>query len=384
MIVRGIESKLKNSFKKQKVTILLGARRVGKTIVLQKLFDAYDGEKLWLNGEDNDTKLLLQNRSIANYKAILQQTTLLIIDEAQHIPEVGWIVKLMIDSIQPLHIVITGSSAFDIAQSGYPLVGRSITQYLYPVAQYELAHVENRLQTQQQLESRMLYGAYPEQLGLENAAEKQVYLKDIVNTYLLKDILEFEQIKNASQLRKLLELLAYQIGSEVSENELAQSLSISKNTVAKYLDLLAKVFVIFPLGGYSKNLRKETSKSKKWYFYDNGIRNAIINNFSFLATRQDVGPLWENYVLAERKKHNNEIGNDALSYFWRTYDQQEIDYIEANADALTAVELKWKKQAAKIPIAFKNAYQDASFEIVHQENYLDWIMPQPSKSKRAK
>lgn len=375
MIVRTLEAKLRDNFTRQKVTILLGARRVGKTLLLQKLFDDFAGEKMWLNGEDADTKLLLENRSIAHYKSILQNTSLLIIDEAQHIPEIGWIVKLMIDSFKPLHIVITGSSAFDIAQSGYPLVGRSITTYLYPISQMELSKTENRLQTKQQLENRLIYGSYPELLQYDTNVAKQEYLKDIVNTYLLKDILEFEQIKNASQLRKLLELIAYQVGSEVSENELARSLGMSKNTVAKYLDLLAKVFIIFPLTGYSKNLRKETTKSKKWYFYDNGVRNAIINNFNFLAIRQDVGQLWENYILAERLKYNNHMGNATLTYFWRTYDQQEIDYLEANIDALAAVEIKWKKQAAKIPIAFKNGYPDATFEIVHQENYLEWITP---------
>jgi predicted AAA+ superfamily ATPase len=373
MINRILETKLLNNLKNQKVTILLGARRVGKTSLLLKLYEEYNGNKLWLNGEDADTKKIIENRSIANYKALLKESSLLIIDEAQHIINIGLAVKLMIDEIKPLHIIITGSSAFDLAQSGYPLVGRNITQYLFPIAQKELSKTENILLTTQNIESRLVYGSYPEQLFYETEQQKQVYLKELINTYLLKDILEFENIKNAAVLKKLLELIAYQVGNEVSENELANTLGISKNTVAKYLDLLEKVFVIFSLTGYSKNLRKEVSKSKKWYFFDNGIRNAIINNFSLIAIRQDVGQLWENYLIAERKKANTYNGNFAKSFFWRTYDKQEIDYVEELNDTLTAIEIKWKNTKVKIPIAFANAYPNSPFTLITKENYLAWI-----------
>ncbi len=374
MITRTLETTLANNLNIQKVTILLGARRTGKTSLLTKVFDSYTDKKLWLNAEDSDTKKLLENRSIVHYKALLQNSRLLIIDEAQHIPNIGLAVKLMIDEIKPLHIIITGSSAFDLAQSGYPLVGRNITQYLYPIAQQELSKTENILQTTQHLESRLIYGSYPEQLFYETAQQKQLYLKELVNTYLLKDILEFENIKNAATLKKLLELIAYQAGHEVSENELANTLDINKNTVARYLDLLEKVFIIFPLTGYSKNLRKEVSKSKKWYFYDNGVRNAIINNFSLLPVRKDVGQLWENYVIAERKKINTYNNNFAKSFFWRTYDKQEIDYVEELNDTLNATEIKWNSKKEKVPIAFSNAYVNSTFTLLTKENYLDWIL----------
>ncbi|MBP6430629.1 MAG: ATP-binding protein [Ferruginibacter sp.] len=374
MFERLLEKEIIKTLATQKVTILLGARRVGKTSLLNKIFESYTKPKLWLNAEDSDTKKLLENRSITSYKLLLQFTTLLIIDEAQHIPNIGLVVKLMIDEIKPLHIIITGSSAFDLAQSGYPLVGRSITQHLFAIAQQEISLKENSLQTTQNLESRLIYGSYPELLMYEPIQQKQRYLKELVNTYLLKDILEFENIKNAAILKKLLELIAYQVGNEVSETELGTTLGISKNTVARYLDLLEKVFVIFPLTGYSKNLRKEVSKSKKWYFFDNGIRNAIINNFSTIPIRQDVGQLWENYLITERKKANAYNNNFANSFFWRTYDMQEIDYIEELNDNLTAFEIKWNNKKVKMPIAFANAYPKCSFTVLNKENYLNWII----------
>lgn len=367
------ESHIVNNITKQKVTILLGARRVGKTSLLKKILNNYSGQKLWLNGEDNDVKKILENHSIANYKNLLGNTALLIIDEAQHIAEIGKVVKLMIDELVPLHIIITGSSAFDIAQSGYPLVGRSITNYLYPITQAELNTQENILQTQQQLENKIIYGSYPEIFSLSTNEEKQLYLSELINTYLLKDILEFENIRNAATIKKLLELIAFQIGHEVSETELARSLGISKNTVAKYLDLLEKVFVLYPLSGYSNNLRKEVSKTKKWFFYDTGVRNAIIKNYAPLATRQDVGPLWENYLITERKKINGYHNSNTQSFFWRTYDRQEIDLIETQNNKLQAFEIKWNSSKAKIPVAFKAAYPHAGFTLINKDNFLDWI-----------
>ena len=371
---RIIETQIINTLEKQKVTLLLGARRVGKTSLLKKIFREYKDEKIWLNGEDGTVKKLLANRSIENYKNLLQKAKLLIIDEAQHIPEIGHIVKLMIDEITPLHIIITGSSAFDLAQNSYPLVGRSITHYLYPISQAELSLTENILETSQYLETRLLYGLYPEVFAYNTNEKKQDYLHELMHTYLLKDILEFENIRNPAQLKKLLEMLAYQTAHEVSETELANQLDISKNTVAKYLDLLEKVFVIFPLTGYSNNLRKEVTKSKKWFFYDTGIRNAIINNFSPLAIRQDIGQLWENYLIAERRKKITYNKLHIQTYFWRTYDQQEIDLIETTNQQITATEIKWKPQKVKAPAGFTKAYPEANFNVIDRDNYLEWIL----------
>ncbi|MCH5596915.1 ATP-binding protein [Niabella ginsengisoli] len=375
MLQRAIFQKIIDDCKKQKVSLLVGARRVGKTELLLKIKEHFGKDCLWLNGEDADIEQLLSTRTVANYKRLLEGKKLLIIDEAQYITDIGRKVKLMIDEIKPLHIIITGSSSFDLQQNaGEPLVGRSITNKLYPIAQMELAAVENPLKTKQKLEERLIFGSYPEVLNIESLKEKQQYLQELVNTYLLKDILAFENIRNPQKIKDLLILLAHQIGKEVSNEELGRSLGLSKNTVERYLDLLSKVFVIYKRSGYSKNLRKEIVKSSRWYFSDNGVRNALIGNFSFMALRQDVGMLWENYILSERIKYHEYNHNTVYSYFWRTYDQQEIDLIEENANLLNAFEMKWKEQQVKTPVAFEKAYPYASFNIVHQNNYQSFIV----------
>jgi len=293
--------------------------------------------------------------------------------EAQYVEDIGRKVKLLIDEVQPLHIIITGSSSFGLEKKSEPLLGRKHTYQLFPIAQCELKKHENMLQTRQNLDDRLVYGCYPELLSLGSNDKKTEYLSELVNTLLLKDILAFEEIRNAQKLKELLKLIAHQVGAEVSEEELGRQLGIGKNTVARYLDLLSKVFIIFSRQGYSRNLRKEIVKSKKWYFYDNGIRNAIISNFNLVPVRTDIGMLWENYFIAERLKRNSYLQNYINSYFWRTYDQQEIDLIEVQNEKLTAFECKWQEQKIKIPGAFAKAYPDSSFQIIHKENYLTWI-----------
>ena len=373
MIERNLYTKIIKGFNQQKVSILLGARRVGKTQLLKEIKENFAGKVLWLNGEDEITAGFLEERSVANYKRLLEGYELLIIDEAQYIKDIGRKIKLMIDEIYPLHIIITGSSSFDLEQASEPLVGRTLTYKMYPVAQMELTAQENILETKQNMEERLIFGNYPETISINSLAEKQAYLSELVNIYLLKDILAFENIRNPQKMRDLLILLAYQIGNEVSLDELGRNLSLSKNTVERYLDLLTKVFVIYKRRGYSKNLRKEIAKSSRWYFYDNGVRNALINNFNLLAARQDSGMLWENYIIAERIKFNEYSDKSVNSYFWRTYDQQEIDLIEEKAEELNAYEFNRKTDKAKIPVAFSNAYPEAGFQLINQKNYLDFI-----------
>ena len=364
---------MENNFSKQKVALLLGARRVGKTELLQTIYQKRKQTTLWLNGEDADTTTLLENRTEANYRKLLEGYDLLFIDEAQFIPDIARKVKLMIDIIKPLHVVLTGSSAFDIVQMGEPLVGRTITYNMFPLAQMEWKQAENLLQTKQNLDDRLIYGSYPELSKMATSDQKAAYLRELINTYLLKDILMFENIKNSQKLKDLLVLIAYQVGNEVSPHELGKQLGMSKNTVERYLDLLSKVFVIYSRSGYSSNLRKEVVKSKRWYFVDNGIRNGLINDFRSLAIRNDIGPLWEQYILAERIKYNSYKQNAEESYFWRTYDQQEIDLIEVKDTNLFAIECKWKDDKYKIPTAFAKAYPEAKFQLINQGNYLDWI-----------
>lgn len=373
MIPRALQKNIEKQLSRQKVTLLLGARRVGKTALLKVIAGNYGDECLWLNGEDADTVRVLENRSVANYKRVLEGYSLLIIDEAQQIPDIGRKAKLMIDEIKPLHIILTGSSAFDLQQAGEPLVGRTLSHIMFPLSQQEIKSRENLLQTRQNLEERLIYGAYPETVTLTTLAEKQQYLQELVNTYLLKDILAFENIRNPQKLKDLLTLLAYQAGNEVSVDELGRNLGLSKNTADRYLDLLSKVFVIYPRNGFSRNLRKEVVKSHRWYFTDNGVRNALINQFQPLAMRQDTGLLWENYWIGERLKFNTYRKHTVNSYFWRTYDQQEIDLIEEKDGRISAFECKWKNKPVKIPPAFAGAYPEADFRVVHPENYLDLI-----------
>ncbi len=374
MLNRTIEKSIISRFNQQKVSLIIGARRVGKTALLMHIRENSNKKILWLNGEDHDVEKLLKNRTVANYKRLLQGYDVLMLDEAQYIKDIGRKLKLMIDEIAPLHIVVTGSSALDISQSGEPLVGRTFTYHLYPLAQIELQQQENAIQTKQHLEERLIYGSYPELVFLESKEDKTRYLQELVNTFLLKDILAFESIRNPQKLKDLLVLIAMQIGGEVSLDELGKNLGMSKNTVERYLDLLSKVFVIYQRKGYSKNLRKEIAKSNRWYFYDNGIRNYLIGNMQPLALRQDNGMLWENYILSERIKRNAYLEKHVESYFWRTYDQQEIDLIEVENNSIHAAECKWKLHKAKIPTAFANAYPEANFTTIHHENYIDWIL----------
>ena len=360
-----------------KVLILLGARRVGKTELIKNYLKDIPSESyLQLNGEDINDASLLQERSVTNYKRLLANIELLVIDEAQTIPEIGLILKLIVDSIDGIKIIATGSSIFDLNNTlGEPLVGRKNTIYLFPLAQLEFAAQENYKQTIENLEERLLFGSYPELIQYADWEEKKEYLYEIINSYLLKDILVFEGIKHADKIYNLLRLIAYQVGKEVSIQELANQLQLSKNTVANYLDLLSKVFIIFKVEGFSRNLRKEIIKSSRWYFYDNGIRNGIINNFNRLDSRIDVGDLWENYLAVERLKKQHYQKIQTNNYFWRTYDQQELDWLEERGEALAGFEFKWNaNKKSKIPTAFAKAYPEASFEVINRSNYLDFIL----------
>jgi hypothetical protein len=375
-IHRIAENLLEKQIGKQKVLLLYGSRRVGKTTLIEKIVANHKGHVLFLQGEDMDVASLLQKRTITNYKRLIGKKKLIVIDEAQAVPEIGKILKLMIDSIKGITIIATGSSSLElVSASGEPLVGRQLIFQLFPVAQAELSDEEDLIATKSNLEHRLIFGAYPELWQLPDDEEKAAYLKSMVSSYLLKDLLAYENVKGANLVYKLLQLLAFQVGSEVSTVELGNTLQINKKTVERYLDLLAKVFIIYPLAGFAGNLRKEVSKSKKWYFYDNGIRNALINNFSPLAARNDVGQLWEQYFLAERLKYNQYRQYFPQYHFWRTYDQQELDLLEINdKQEMMAYECKWKPNRTKIPAGFAKAYPDAEFSVISPDNYLDFIV----------
>ncbi len=365
---------IKNKVQPGKVVVLLGARRVGKTFLLNQYLDEVKEKYIFWNGEDFAVHDLLKRRSIQNYKNILGDAKLLVVDEAQKIPESGMILKLIVDSFANLKIVVTGSSAFDITNfTGEPLTGRKFEIILYPVSENEFRLIEKSQEWFDNLSQRLVYGNLPELVNIESQKDKAEYLREIISSYLLKDILAFENLRNSSKLFDLLKLIAFQVGNEVSIQELGKQLAMSKNTVERYLDILSKVFIVYRLNGFSRNLRKEIVKNSKWYFYDNGIRNAIVANFNAISSRDDLGLLWENYMMSERIKHLSYSGVICNKYFWRTYDRQELDLIEERDGKLFAYEFKWREDKAVVPVAWKSAYPDSKYQLITSKNFMDWL-----------
>lgn len=373
-LVRDLTQIVIKKLQPNKVVIVFGARRVGKTMLVKEILQHINEPVLYLNGEDINVHTKLANRSIENYKQLLGSYRFLYIDEAQKIPEIGLKLKLMVDEIEDLKIIISGSSSFDINKdAGEPLTGRKYTFNLFALSENEYNQVETKIEKVDKLKERLVFGNYPELLHLPDKGDKQDYLNELISSYLLKDILAYENIKNSQKIFNLLRLIAFQIGSEVSHQELGKQLGISKNTVEKYLDLLSKVFILKKVEGFSRNLRKEITKNARWYFLDNGIRNAVIANFNPLDTRNDIGTLWENYMVAERLKYQEYNRIASNNYFWRTYEQQEIDWVEEREGALFGYEFKWKESKVKVPTQWQKAYPDATFEVINKDNFENWL-----------
>lgn len=375
LLKRAIEDEVLKYLRPNKVVVLLGPRRVGKTVLIQQILNRISEPYLLLHGEDQDVRRQLEYRSTQRYKNIIGGKSLLIIDEAQKIPEICNVLKLMVDTISGIKILATGSSSFDLEKfTGEPLTGRKHTFYLFGLSEKELNQTENIFEKEANLRNRLVYGNYPELIHLEDLQERKAYLDELIKSYLLKDILEFDLIRNSEKILQLLRLIAYQIGGEVSFTELGKQLGISKNTVERYLDLLSKVYIIHSVGAWSRNLRKEIVKGKKWYFFDNGIRNALIGDMKPIENRNDVGLLWENYIISERIKYQQYEKMLVYNYFWRTYDQQEIDWIEDREGKLHAYEFKWNpRKKAKLPNIFKATYPNSEFELINRENFLEWV-----------
>ncbi len=371
MIKRTITDTIKDNLKTGKVIIIFGPRQVGKTTLLQSIFNKKQ-EYLWLNGDNIDDRMQLEFESSTRFKANLANKKLLIIDEAQRIRNIGLNLKIIHDQLQ-IPIIATGSSAFELAnQINEPLTGRKFEYLLFPLSFEELAEHNGRFEEFKNLPNRLIYGAYPE--VITNAGNQKEILQNLASSYLYKDILEWNKIKKSDKLLKLLQALAFQIGNQVSYNEIANLVGINKETVENYIDLLEKSFVIFTLRSFSRNLRNELKKSKKIYFYDNGIRNALINNFNPIELRNDVGALWENYMISERIKYTSYHHIYSNTYFWRTKYQQEIDYIEEREGKLFAYEFKWNThKKAKIPSSFLKAYPDSETHIITPDNYFQFI-----------
>lgn len=375
-IKRIIAEKIAERMQPNRAVLIFGARRVGKTMLIKQITDGFAGKTMVLNGDDLDIQALLGDSSIANYQRLFSDVEQLVIDEAQNIPDIGKKLKLIVDEIPGIKVIASGSSSFDLKnKTGEPLVGRATQFFLTPFSQAEISQTENVLDTRRNIETRLIYGSYPDVVLAKSNVIREEYLRDLVDAYLLKDILSIDGLKNSSKMRDLLRLLSYQTGSEVSYNELGRQTGMSRNTVERYLDLLSKVYVIYRIGGFSRNLRKEVAKAGKWYFYDLGVRNAVINNFSPLAIRQDTGAIWENYIISERMKRNYNLRLNHELFFWKTYDRQEIDLVESASDmSLEAFEIKWGDKHPKCPVAFANAYPDATFTVLNRDNYIDYLI----------
>lgn len=380
MLLNRIYEPLDRFIQANKVLVIYGPRQVGKTTLLRRyLQDAALKWKL-VTGDDIRVQEALGSLDLRQLLAYVEGYELLAIDEAQEVPNIGAALKLLVDEAPGLHLVVTGSSSFELAgQIGEPLTGRKRTLYLFPIAQVEMLAVNNRYELREQLEDRLLYGAYPAVLTATTRAERLEALNEIAHSYMLKDILAFDRLRNSRALHDLLRLLAFQIGREVSLNELATQLSIDVKTVQRYLDLLEQAFVLVRLGGFSRNLRKEITSKAKYYFFDTGLRNALIAQFNPLTQRDDVGMLWENFLVMERLKYRTYFDIYANSYFWRTYDQQEVDLVEERDGALFGYEFKWSTQRkVAAPTAWRTAYPTASFRVMTPENYLDFVAPAQS------
>jgi uncharacterized protein len=373
MIPRYIKKEILVSLLKPNTIVgIFGARRLGKTFLMQEIEKELGEKVLMVQGENLDVSEVLSSQRLNQLKRFTEGFSYLFIDEAQKIPNIGINLKLMTDNIPGLHILVSGSSSFDLRKNiGEPLTGRSHFFHLYPVAQMELE--ENFLQTKENLELRLVYGGYPQVITASSSKEQTAILSSIRDGYLLKDILELDNQKDSLFVFNLLRLIAFQIGNDISFSELASKLNVNKKTVMRYLKLLEKCYVIFSLHGFSRNLRNEYTKSPRYYFWDNGIRNVLISNFNSLNLRDDIGKLWENYCISERLKKNHYRQQMVNHYFWRTYDQKEIDLIEEAGGNLTGFEFKWTESKPKIPQHFLNSYDHSEFKVINRENYLDFI-----------
>lgn len=368
-IIRNILPSIRERLFRNKAILILGPRQAGKSTLCHKLLEGTGLTWLYLNGDEADVRSELTDTTATRLKNLLSDHKILFIDEAQRIPGIGLTLKIVVDQLKDVQVIATGSSAFDLVNlSNEPLTGRKFEFFLFPLSFGELVNYDGLLEEKRLIEHRMIYGYYPE--IVTHAGEEKELLKLLAGSYVYKDLLMLEQIKKPVLLEKLLKALALQLGSEVNYHELGQLVGADKITVEKYIDLLEKAYVVFKISAYNRNVRTELKKGKKIYFYDCGIRNAILGNFSALINRTDIGALWENYFLVERMKHLANTNIDAKHYFWRTTAQQEINFIEEVEGEMRAIECKWSEKAkVRFPATFITAYPESSFEVITPKNF---------------
>jgi uncharacterized protein len=373
MIDRRLLQIIKTKLYDGKAIVLLGARQVGKTTLLHSLFESAE-DTLWLNGDEPDVRALFENITSSRLKSLFSGKKNIIIDEAQRISDIGLKLKLITDNIQNIQLVATGSSSFELANKvNEPLTGRKWEYKMFPLSFAEMVSHHGLLEEKRLLPQRLLFGYYPDIVN-HSGSEKEI-LRQLTDSYLYKDILMWESIQKPEKLLRLLQALAFQVGSQVSYNELGTMCGLDNKTVEKYINLLEQVFVIFRLSSFNRNLRNELKNSRKIYFYDNGIRNALIANFNQPELRTDIGALWENFIISERIKFISYNGIWANHYYWRTKDQNEIDYLEEADGKLSAYEFKWSPNAkASSSRSFKNAYPESEFKVIHNGNFDEFIL----------
>lgn len=371
-------NRIKDRIHPGKVALIYGSRRTGKTTLLQALSKSLKNEKiLFLRGEEPSVQRQLSSRESALLKDVVGDHSILMVDEAQAVKDIGWNLKLLVDSMPGLKVIATGSSSFDLAQKvGEPLTGRKWTMHLYSLSAEEIRSHMGASAYDSYLDKLLVFGGYPELFSLADDMQREEYLQDVVRSALYKDILNLEGVRSSGKIRDLLRLLAYQICGEVSLSELGESLDMSKNTVARYLDLLEQSFVIVNIRGYSRNLRKEVNRTSRYYFLDNGIRNAVIENFNPVEVRDDVGKLWENWMVMERIKAQEHHDIRSNNFFWRTYDRKEIDWVEERGGKLYGYEFGYSDKSIRRSVRdeFLGAYPESELAVIHRGNYLDFVM----------
>lgn len=375
MYKRDLQSVIQERCFQGKAIILLGARQVGKTTLLKKIIQEQHVEALYLNCDEPQTVVALTNCNLKELQMIVGANKFVVIDEAQKVNNIGLTLKLIVDNMPDVQVIATGSSAFELRNClNEPLTGRKYEYQMFPISSKEIYQSSGYLDLKGLLETRLIYGSYPDILNHANDARE--LLRMLTDSYLYKDILATDNLRKPDILDKLLRALAFQVGSEVSYNELAQTVGTDSKTVERYIELLEKCYIIFRLHGLSRNLRNELKKAKKIYFYDNGVRNAVIQQFAPLELRNDAGALWENFFISERVKRNHYQLNYCNTYFWRTKSQSEIDYIEEQNGQMTVFEMKWnpKKANTRIPEAFLKAYDVKETVIITPDNYLDYLL----------
>jgi len=372
IIKRIIQDTIRNNLFKGKVVIIYGARQVGKTTLVKEILKGYLKNSEYYNCDDLDIRQALTDKTSTELKTFFAGKELVVLDEAQRVKNIGLTLKIIADNFPNVQVIATGSSSFDLSNEiSEPLTGRKFEFYLYPFSLQELGGVYSGLELKRLLERRIIYGMYPDVVLKESDAE--INLKTLVSSYTYKDVLQYQNIKSPEILEKLLQALALQVGNEVSYNEIAQLVGVDKNTVSNYIQLLEKAFIIFRLSPFSRNLRNELKKLRKIYFYDTGIRNALINNLNPLDLRQDAGALWENFMMSERVKRNNNLSISTNIYFWRTTSGKEIDYIEDSGGVLSGYEFKWQKDNFSKPKEFLTAYPNSTISLVNSKNYFDFL-----------